>query len=237
MGTLALDDAAETPSEGSTKPLSQTQRATRALRDMIVENRLPPGSSYLETELADMLGMSRTPIREAAVMLEAHGLVEVRPRRGIRVLPLSIQDMEEIYSVLAELEGLAAELAAQRPVNAAQRKTIEQLLDRMDAALAGDDRITWAETDSKLHRYLISMANNRRLESIASSFYDQVQRARIITLRLRPSLTKSNQEHREICGAIFANKSQRARDLSAAHRTAAKKLIISLLREHGFHQV
>ena len=87
---------------------SQTQRATALLREMIVSNRLPAGSNHLETELADLLGMSRTPVREAAIALGAQGLVEVRPRHGIRVLPISPADMEEIYSILTELESLAA---------------------------------------------------------------------------------------------------------------------------------
>ena len=114
MAETASQSAAKRPAMKSDKIPSQTQRATSALREMIVNNRLPAGSSYLETELAEMLGMSRTPVREAAVVLESLGLVEVRPRRGIRILPLSSHDMEEIYEVLTELEGLAAEQAARR---------------------------------------------------------------------------------------------------------------------------
>ncbi|MEQ9199439.1 MAG: GntR family transcriptional regulator, partial [Rhodospirillales bacterium] len=119
---------------------SQTQRATAALREMIINNRLPAGSSYLETELADMLGMSRTPVREAAVVLESLGLVEVRPRRGVRILPLAAHDMEEIYEVLTELEGLAADQAARRRLSPEEESAIRAALDDMDRALEKEDR-------------------------------------------------------------------------------------------------
>ena len=219
------------------KGLSQTQRATTALRDMIVNNRLPPGSSYLETELAEMLGMSRTPVREAAVMLEAQGLVEVRPRRGIRILPVSVLDMEEIYDVLTVLEGLAAEKAAKRPVTAEEKKAIEAALDAMDAALDADDREAWAEADRRFHHHLICLAGNGRLDAIVTSFNDQVQRARNVTARLRPKPVASNQDHRDVYEAILSGDSERARDVHTQHRMRAKVLLIGLLQEHGFHQI
>lgn len=216
---------------------SQTQRATSALRDMIVNNRLPPGSSHLESELADMLDMSRTPVREAAVVLEAQGLVEVRPRRGIRVLPLSTKDMAEIYEVLTELEGLAAEQAASRGPSRTEIHAVETALADMDQALEAEDRGAWAEADRRFHDLLVSMSDNRRLKAIVDSYNDQVHRARMLTLRLRPVPTKSNHDHRELFQAILAGDAKRARKLHTAHRRDAKKLIIELLQQHGFHQV
>ncbi len=228
----AGSDAAPVP-----KGLSQTQRAVRDLREMIVNNHLPPGSNYLETELAEMLGMSRTPVREAVIVLESQGLVESRPRRGVRVLPLSARDMEEIYEVLTELEAHAAERAASAPIKAADREAVETALRDMDLALAGDDREAWAQADKRFHDLLVQLAGNGRLTAIVDSFNDQVHRARMLTVRLRPSPTKSNQDHRDLFNAILAGDAAKARALHVRHRTEAKNLIIGLLESHGFHQV
>jgi DNA-binding GntR family transcriptional regulator len=75
------------------KPLSTSQRALRELRDKIFSGELAAGSDHLESELADLLEMSRTPVREAVLTLESQGLLELRPRKGVRILPLSPEDM------------------------------------------------------------------------------------------------------------------------------------------------
>jgi len=238
MKTGATPDAAtRQPATKTAKLPSQTQRATAALREMIVNNRLPAGSSYLESELAEMLEMSRTPIREAVVVLEAQGLVEVRPRRGIRVLPLSTSDMQEIYQILTELEGLAVELAASRKLTKVEEKEAEKALKTMEDALKVDDRESWAAADKRFHNLLVDMARNRRLKVLVESYNDQVHRARMLTVRLRPSPTKSNRDHRAVYKAIKAGDKQLARALHTAHRSEAMHIIIDLLKRHGFHQV
>ena len=82
--------------------MSNVDRALSALREMIFSGQLAPGSDHLETELAEQLGMSRTPVREAALMLQAQGLVDVRPRRGIRVRPVEPEGFDDVARSLAE---------------------------------------------------------------------------------------------------------------------------------------
>ena len=125
--------------------VSNADRALSALRQMIFSGALMPGSDHLETELAERLGMSRTPVREAALMLQAQGLVEVRPRRGIRVLPVSAQDMADIYDILTELESLAAARAAEAAYSKPDLATLAETIRDMDSALAADDLRAWAE--------------------------------------------------------------------------------------------
>src|SRR6201999_1447708 len=83
-------------------PLRQksTDKVYAALRRKVIDSELAPGSHILEQELAIMLGVSRTPLREALVRLENEGLVEIVPRHGIRIIPMSVADMKEIYQVL-----------------------------------------------------------------------------------------------------------------------------------------
>lgn len=219
------------------KAQSQTQRAAAELRRMIVSNELPAGSNYLETELAGMLDMSRTPVREATLMLAAQGLLEVRPRRGVRILSISPDDMEEIYQILTELECLAAERVAASGASAKDLQPLREATDRMEASLKKDDREGWAAADEDFHERLVDLAGSARLKSIISTYNDQVRRARALTLYIRPVPTKSNEDHRALISALEKGDVQLARELHREHRISAKTLMISLLRKHGFHQV
>lgn len=95
-------------------------RAYGEIKRRILDNEMPAGFQALEQELAELLEMSRTPVREALVRLADEGMVEVRPRHGMRVLPLSSADMREIYQILASLESTAAALAAENGLSAGQ---------------------------------------------------------------------------------------------------------------------
>ena len=127
--------------------ISSVDRATSELRQMIFSGELPPGSDHLETELAERLGMSRTPIREAALTLRAQGLVELRPRRGLRIAPVRAQDMRDIYDILTELESLAAARAAEAAYSREDLATLAAAIKDMDKALAQDDLQAWAQAE------------------------------------------------------------------------------------------
>ena len=102
---------------------SLSEQAYRQLRSRIVANVWPPGHQALEQAIALELGMSRTPVREALIRLQKEGLVEVVPRHGMRVLPVSANDMREIYEILTALESMAAELTAQ-PIVPLRQETL-----------------------------------------------------------------------------------------------------------------
>ncbi len=223
--------------EPADKPLSQTQRAVSLLRDMVISNKLAPGSNHLETELGEMLGMSRTPVREAAIILEGQGLVEVRPRRGVRILPILPSDMEEIYSILTELESLAAFQVASTRIGSAALAELRAFIETMETALQTDDRQAWARADDQFHRKLINLAGNRRLETIVSTYSDQVHRARLLTLYIRPAPHASNADHRAMVDAIASGDADLARDIHRKHRIGAKELMIKLIASHGFASV
>lgn len=232
-----MQDESLKPALSEPKAQSQTQRAAAELRRMIVSNELPAGSNYLETELAAMLDMSRTPVREATLILAAQGLLEVRPRRGVRILSISPDDMEEIYQILTELECLAAERVAGSGASAKDLQPLREATDRMEASLKEDDREGWAAADEDFHERLVDLAGSSRLKSIISTYNDQVRRARALTLYIRPVPTKSNEDHRALISALEQGDIKLARKLHREHRISAKTLMISLLRKHGFHQV
>lgn len=234
MNQTAALKAAKTE---AAKAPSNTQRAVAELRDMIITNKLPPGSNHLESELAQMLGMSRTPVREAAIILEGQGLVELRPRRGIRIVPIAAADMEEIYAILTELESLAAHDVAYRGCPPEDLAELRGYITEMDDALDVDDRQRWAAADDRFHRKLVDLAGNRRLQTIVATYFDQAHRARMLTLYIRPAPRDSNRDHRALVDAIERGDAEAARRIHREHRINAKRLIIELIANYGFSAV
>jgi DNA-binding GntR family transcriptional regulator len=223
--------------EGATKILSNTQRAVEEMRNLIFRGELGPGSDHLESELAERLGMSRTPVREAALMLEAQGLVEMRPRKGLRVLALSATDMRDIYDVLTELESLSAETAAQQKYSAKDLSRLAKAIDDMDKALHTGNRDKWAAADDAFHEELVHLGRNSRVRSIVGIMVDQVRRAKAMTLYMRPLPLKSNEDHRGVLEAIRRGDAKSAREIHYAHRTHAKDMLVELLDKHRFHHL
>ena len=214
------------------KPASNSQRALQELREMIFSGELAAGSDHLESELASLLDMSRTPVREAVLMLESQGLLELRPRKGVRILPLSPEDMAEIYDVLTELESLAAEHAARAGHNDEDLKKLAQTIDDMETAISASDLDGWAEADDRFHKELVRLGENSRIIAIVNMMSDQVRRARTVTLFMRPLPTKSNEDHRTVYQAIRDGDAEKARTTHRRHRQDAKGIIVELLQKH-----
>ncbi|MGX9355439.1 GntR family transcriptional regulator [Roseobacteraceae bacterium S113] len=219
------------------KNQTSTERALDTLRAMIFAGDLPAGSDHLETELAERLGMSRTPVREAALILAAQGLVQLRPRRGMRILPVSIDDMRDIYDVLTELESLAAERAAEAGHNEARLQPLADAIAEMDRAIDTGAMDIWAEADAKFHSELVALGNNTRIMAITEMLSDQVRRARAMTLYMRPEPIKSNTDHREVLEAIRAGDAMLARLTHRNHRKGAKEMMLRLLERHRLTQL
>ena len=192
---------------------SLTGDAYRRIKAEILENRMPPGFQALEPELAVRLAMSRTPVREALIRLQEEGLVEVVPRRGMRVLPLSPADMREIYEVLTCVESEAAAMvAASRPTEA-DLAPLHAATEDMERALAAEDLDAWAEADQRYHVALLELCENKRLVQVAFTHFDQAHRVRMFTLRLREFPVDSTREHREQVAVLQSGDSERMRHM------------------------
>ncbi len=220
-----------------TKSKSNSAIAVEELRKLIFSGELPAGSDHLESELAMRLGMSRTPVREAALTLEGQGLLEVRARKGVRILPISVRDMEEIYDVLTELESMAAADAAGQGYGVKDLKTLEKTIEDMETALAAEDRDAWAEADDRFHTELVRLGGNSRVMAIVARMADQVRRAKSVTLHMRPLPLQSNKDHRDVVDAIRAGDAVRARGIHATHRAGAKDVLINLLKQNRLHML
>lgn len=219
------------------KSLSNSQRAGDALRHLIFSGELAAGSDHLESELAERLGMSRTPVREAVLVLESQGLLEVRPRKGVRIQPVSPDDMREVYEVLTVLESLAAENAAKAQYSEDELKNLARAIAQMETATAEDDLKAWALADEQFHHELVRLGGNTRVMEIAERMSDQVRRARAVTLFMRPKPTKSNEDHRAVFEAIRAGDAETAGSEHRQHREHAKEVLLGLLSKFGLNSL
>lgn len=204
---------------------------------MIFSGDLPAGSDHLESELAEQLGLSRTPVREAALTLEAQGLLELRPRKGVRIGSVSPSDMREIYDVLTELEALAARRAAERGLHDAELARLAQSIDDMEDALGEKDLEAWADADESFHSELVALGGNSRVRTIVDMMSDQVRRARSVTLFMRPLPVASNEDHRRVYEAIRTGAAEDAAQIHREHRRNSKEMIVGLLEKHRLNRV
>lgn len=208
---------------------SMSEAAYAELKRRILRNEIAPGAQFLEQELAVALGMSRTPLREAAVRLQNEGLVEITPRRGLKVAPLSKRDIREINEVLEVLEVQAAERLAARRVSTEELRRLEEAVAAMDAALERDDQEGWGEADYAFHGLLIELCGSRRLTEVARQFLDRAHRFRLLTLPLRARPVYSNVNHAAVVEAIRRNDPQTAQDIHRAHKRRWARELADLL--------
>ena len=113
---------------------NNTLRAYREIRRRILEGEMDPGTQFLEQELAELLDMSRTPVREALIRLAEERLVEVRPRHGVRILPISADDIRDIYDMLIEIEAYAVRRIAERGLRNEDYVALTDAIVEMEAS-------------------------------------------------------------------------------------------------------
>jgi DNA-binding GntR family transcriptional regulator len=210
---------------------SMVESAYDELKRRIIGNELPPGAQFLEEELASMLGMSRTPIREAAIRLEQEGFLEIVPRRGVTIARLSKRAIREINEVLECLEIQAAERLAARRVPPEEMKLLEDAITRMDVALESEDAGEWAQADYSFHCLLIELCGNQHLSEVARNFLDKAHRFRLLTLPFRKKPVYSNVNHAAVVEAVRRNDPQTAQDIHRGHKRRWARELSELLEQ------
>jgi DNA-binding GntR family transcriptional regulator len=222
----------------SSQPVaSLVDAAYEQVRRRILDNVWPPGHRALEHEVALALGMSRTPVREALVRLQAEGLVEMVPRHGMRVLPVSPNDMSEIYEILTALECMAVERLARRRPSDGELQPLVEATQAMDRALAADDLDAWARADEQFHQQLVELAGNRQLHATVMNHWDRAHRARMFTLRLRPKPVNSTREHMALVERLRAGDAEGAVRENRAHRERTSRELVVLFERYKLAQL
>lgn len=216
---------------------TQVDSAYGRLKNEILQGVLPPGYQAPEPDIANRLGMSRTPVREALIRLEAEGLVDLVPRRGARVVAISRKDISEIFEILAALEALAAGAAARVEAEQLPLEDIGRVLTESGSALASSDIGAWANLDDTFHRLIAGLCGNDRLEAEIAGFLDQIYRANTVLLRLNKAPAANVDDHRKIVEAIARGDEEAASERAREHRLSGLSTMKVLLQTSGLSQV
>ena len=215
---------------GSTRQAGGPERAYRELRRRILDNELVSGTRYSDAELARKLGLNAASLREALGRLAQEGLVDVHPRQGTRVVPISLDDMREIFEIMIALEPMAARRVALQNVAKTDLDRLTATIGQMDTALLKDDLIAWAKADELFHARLIELCGNKRLRTLLTACMDQRHRARMQTLGVRPVPVDSNRDHAAVVDAVRRHDADAAYALHHDHLARSCAMLISLLR-------
>jgi DNA-binding GntR family transcriptional regulator len=201
---------------------SLTAQVREELERMILHGDVEAGARINENALAERLGVSRGPIREAARALERDGLVTSIANRGTFVRKLSVEDASELYELRALLAGRLCALVAER-ADADVRAELRSFVSRMDAAIRAEDETAYFALNLEFHDKISEAAGATRSCDLYTSLGKEVQLMRLRVLRGRSSLAISNQEHDRIVSAIEAGDADSARREGAEHHLNGKR--------------
>lgn len=200
-----------------------------SLREAIIRGSLRPGERLMEIQLAEQMGVSRTPVREAIRKLELEGLVVMVPRKGAYVAGLSIKDIADVFEIRKALEGLAAELAADR-ISDEEIEHLERILHRLSDAGDGKRFDEFIAIDTEFHAVLFQAGRNDRLTQIINNLREQIHRFRITSLSMPGRMSAAVDEHRKIVDAISQHDVDEAKRLAMDHIENAENTIMELIR-------
>ncbi|MFO1324081.1 MAG: phosphonate utilization associated transcriptional regulator [Burkholderiales bacterium] len=181
----------------------------RELERMILAGDLPAGAKLNEATIAERLGVSRGPVREAFRALEASGLVRLEKNRGVFVRQLAIEEADEIYELRAVLDDFAGRRVAQKKSDDDMR-ALRSLVERMDRAVAREDVDAYHATNLEFHDTLVALAGNAKLLATYRRLVNELHLYRRATLAQAGTLPVSAREHHEILDKIAAGQSAAA---------------------------
>ena len=199
-----------------------------ALRDAIREGTLKPGERLMEIQLAEQLGVSRTPVREAIRKLELDGYVIMMPRRGTYVANMSMRDISDIFEIRSALESLSNGLAAQR-ITPEELEHLQRLLVMISSYVAEKDMDKIVEVDIEFHDLLYHASRNKRLVGIISNLRDQLTRFRTVSMSYPGRLEATMEEHRAIVDAISNGDSKAAEKAAEKHMENSEKTLLKAM--------
>lgn len=196
--------------------MTEAVRVRRGLEEAIVAGRYRPGDKLDLTSISAEYGCSRTPIRDALQHLSNSGMVQIRPKYGTFVSRLSVRELAERFEVMADLEGLCAELAARRmPPGAAAEMTA--WLEACQRFVREDDPDGYYDANSRFHRAIYAGSGNEFLRAETEKLQGVLEVYRRLQLRVGDRMARSLDEHRAIAEAILGHDAEAARARARAH--------------------
>ncbi|HWG25566.1 GntR family transcriptional regulator [Actinospica sp.] len=205
------------------RPETKSDLAYQQIRQKILEGELAPETSLDQEALAEWLGLSTTPVREALRRLQSERLVVSRAHRDTVVAPLSVDSVEQVYAVRLALDPLAASMAAAHADDGERAGILALSQDRP----AGTDALSHVSFNRRLHRAIYAASGNTVLIEILDSLWDLSDRYRMVISKDVAAVEMAQDEHHAIAAAVVDGDPERAADLMRDHLAASLDLIRS----------
>lgn len=202
----------------------------QTLRQAILREDLAPGERLMEIPLANKLGVSRTPLREAIRMLEQEGLVVMIPRRGAQVAGISEKSLRDVLEVRKSLEKLAVELACER-MTEEDLKELDRAEEAFSAAVHEGDALRIAETDEHFHDVIYNSTGNAKLVQLLNNLREQMYRYRLEHIKDEKSRLSLLEEHQRMMAALRSRDVDLAKKAAGEHIVNQEKNVLKNLRE------
>ena len=186
------------------------------LRKAILRGELKPGELLMEIQLANKLGVSRTPIREAIRKLELEGLVLMIPRKGAEVAQITEKNMQDVLEVRKALEELSVQLACER-ITPEQVEEMKMAAEDFRKVLKSGDVTKIAEADVKFHDIIFAATNNQRLITLLNNLREQMYRFRVEYLKQKECYPQLLEEHDKLIALISGGEVEEACELMGCH--------------------
>lgn len=227
----ASDSAGKEPATRlSRKPLHV--RVAAELRNRIITGRLEPGAKLAVVALAEEIGVSVTPLREALKVLSTENLIDLTPNRGASVAPVSEQQTRHLFEVIAGIEALAAELACRRMTDA-DHAELRTLHDDMQDLAGTEDRVGYFELNRIIHDRIVDFARNPILHQQRRRLAQQAERVRYLALGRDERRSEAVREHHDLMAAFAERDPDRARRVWRKHLIASGNQTIELLSQRS----
>jgi DNA-binding GntR family transcriptional regulator len=204
----------------------RAEQVMEAVRAALDAGTMRPGVKYSVYQLAELLGVSRTPVRDALLRLEEVGLIRFEARQGFRVLLPDPKEIADIFAVRLALE-LPAVAHAAAVCDAPLAARLDERMQLLGAAAAAGDERTFARHDQQLHDHLMEAADNTRARDIVRSLRESTRLLGASTVERTRTLFDIDAEHRPIIAAVIANQPDRAVDAMRAHLTSTGHLLVT----------
>ena len=196
------------------------------LKRQILIGEIAPGTRMMEVELADDMGVSRTPVREAIRKLEKEGLVTIEPRRGAYASDISIKDIEDVLEVRQDLEGMAAAMAAVKATDE-QKEQLLKVTEQYRKAVESGDVEEMIKFDEAFHKIIVSCSDNKTLIQLISQVQELALRFRYIYYDDFTRFGSQPMEHKEITDAIISGNAEKARQAAGDHILHLKTFVLN----------
>lgn len=197
----------------------------RILKASIIKGDLKPGEKLWERKIAEQLGVSRTPVREAIQKIAAEGFVKMEPNLGIVVHEFSFKDLKEVLQIRRVLEGLAASVAAEK-INPEEISQLEKNIEETNICVIKNDLVTYLEFNAKFHSLIFQFSRNERLIKMSLQLVGPEHRFKIRALTIPGRLKYYLEEHQKIVEALKRRDAEQAGRLSQKHAENILKNIL-----------